>query len=119
MRLGQQLLQLAVLGLKALHFFASDTRSPRTSPATGTNVCSLIPCCRQRACFLAPASASFRIPMICSSLNRRLSESSLVFVPENSLSQWTALRGEGHRQDVSGLVREVILAESNSPNKTV
>ena len=45
-----------------------------------------------------PASDSFRIPMICSSLNRFRFMVSPPGLPENSLSKWTLFRGIGQNE---------------------
>ena len=70
MGIGQKLLQLLVLNSSPFSFLASDTAIPPYLDRHRWKVCSEIPCLRQISCFLAPASDSFRILMICSSVNR-------------------------------------------------
>src|SRR5918992_4886261 len=58
-------------------------------------------CWRHRSLTLTPTSACFRIPMICSSLNRLLfmaSPPSSLILSENPHFRWTYFWGKGHNR---------------------
>src|SRR3954466_6831311 len=56
---------------------------------------SLTPCLRQRSAIDTPASCSFKIPMICSSVNDCASCSGPRLGPERT-SNWIKPEGQGH-----------------------
>src|SRR6266568_3513459 len=79
---------------RAFSFLASETSIPPNFPFHLYKVVPLIPCRRHSSSALAPASCSFKIPMICSSVKRLLRIVDLLAI--DSTISWREFRGAGH-----------------------
>jgi hypothetical protein len=73
---------------------ASEASSPPYLAFHLKKVVPLVPWRRQRSCVFAPASCSFRMPMIYSSVNRLLLIVDLLAI--DSTITWREFRGAGH-----------------------